>query len=57
MKANSIQPLPALHDLPSALRREGAIGVELEEGFIRDNARTFRGVTRGDDLVFSRTKP
>ena len=34
MKANSVQPVPTLRALPSAFRREGAIGVELEEGVL-----------------------
>lgn len=34
MSTNSIQPVAPLRDLPAALRREGAIGVELEEGVL-----------------------
>ena len=34
MKTNPVQPVPILRALPSALRREGAIGVELEEGVL-----------------------
>lgn len=34
MKINPTQSVPTLRDLPSTLRREGAIGVELEEGVL-----------------------
>ena len=34
MKIDPSQPIPTLRDLPTALRREGAIGVELEEGVL-----------------------
>ena len=34
MKINPAQPVPILRALPSAMRREGAIGVELEEGVL-----------------------
>ena len=34
MKAHPVQPVPTLRVLPSALRREGAIGVELQEGVL-----------------------
>ena len=34
MKINPAQSVPILRDLPNALRREGAIGVELEEGVL-----------------------
>ena len=34
MKFNPAQPVPILRGLPSTLRREGAIGVELEEGVL-----------------------
>jgi hypothetical protein len=34
MKINPTQSVPTLRDLPAALRREGAIGVELEEGVL-----------------------
>lgn len=34
MKINPTQAIPTLHDLPTSLRREGAIGVELEEGVL-----------------------
>ena len=42
MKANSVQPVPTLRALPSAFRREGAIGVELEEGVL--NLRVSKSV-------------
>lgn len=34
MKINPTQTVPALRALPSTLQREGAIGVELEEGVL-----------------------
>lgn len=34
MKINPTKSVPTLRDLPSTLRREGAIGVELEEGVL-----------------------
>ena len=34
MKVNRTQSVPTLRDLPKALRGEGAIGVELEQGVL-----------------------